>query len=72
MKQIEAKSLGLLTVEQAAATLEPAVNPRTIRNWINEGRLPAVVIPGARYYLVRTVDLAKLKRPKKGPAPKKK
>lgn len=65
MKRIEAESLGLLTVAQAAALRE--VTTMTIRNWIKWDVLPVVVVPGDREsYLLRASDVKRCKAPKRG------
>lgn len=66
MKRIEARTLGLLTIDQAAE--KRGVTSMTIRNWINRGILPVVVFPGGEreFFLVKERDLAKAKAPTMG------
>lgn len=65
MKRIEAASLGLLTVIQAAELRE--ITPTTMRNWIAWEVLPVVVVPGEReYYLLRAADVRAATAPTRG------
>lgn len=44
-----------LTVQEAADLFR--VNERTIRRWINEGKLPAQRLPGTRKFKLRRADI---------------
>lgn len=55
MSQIEELSEYNLTVDEVAELF--GVNARTIRRWINDGKLPAHRLPGTRKFKLRRADI---------------
>lgn len=55
MSQIEELSEYNLTVDEVADLF--GVNARTVRRWINDGKLPAHRLPGTRKFKLRRADI---------------